>query len=220
MKKLWMFALTFAVAVVSFSGFGADAEKENPSRVLIAYFSRVGITDFAEDVDVVSSASLNVGEDGKLTGNCAVAANMVREATGGDMFQIVTTAKYPSEYDDTTDQAAREQDANARPELAALVKNMDDYDTIFLVYPNWWGTLPMPLFTFLSQYDFSGKTILPLCTHEGSGLGGSVDDIESLCPNATLLEGLAIRGGDVNGAQNAVKDWIDGLGMSAASEQP
>ena len=155
-----------------------------------------------------------------LTGNCGVAAGMIQEATGGDLFQIITTAKYPSAYSETTDRAAEEQDADARPELATHVENMDAYDTIFLVYPNWWGTLPMPLFTFLSEYDFSGKTIIPLSTHEGSQLGRSVDDIRALCPNATMLDGLAIRGSSVNDAKEDVDKWIESLGLDTVAEQP
>jgi flavodoxin len=218
MKKACILLLALMVVAGLFTGYEASAEEETHSNILIAYFSRVGITDFEEGVDAVTSASLNIGEDGNLIGNCEIVAGMIHEATEGDRFQIITTAKYPSEYSDTTDQAAAEQDAAARPDLATHVENMDADDTIILVYPNWWGTLPMPLFTFLSEYDFTGKTIIPLCTHEGSRLGRSTDDIRVLCPNATLLDGLAIRGSGVNNAQEEVAEWIAKLGLDTVSE--
>ena len=88
---------------------------------------------------------------------------------------------------------------------------MDDYDVIFLGYPNWWGTIPMPLYTFLEEYDFSGKTIIPFCTHEGSRLGSSVQDITALCPQSTILDGLAVRGGNVSDAQDDVTAWLQEL---------
>jgi flavodoxin len=87
------------------------------------------------------------------------------------------------------------------------------YDVILLGYPNWWGSMPMPVFTFLEEYDFSRKTIAPFCTHEGSGLGHSVMDIKKLCPQSTVLEGLAVRGGDVKNAQDEVTGWLREIGM-------
>lgn len=181
------------------------------SNILIAYFSRVGITDLSGDVDAVSSASINTQDDGYI-GNATILANMITEKTGGDLFQIITEENYPTGYRDTTDQASDEKADNARPALSSHVENMNQYDYVFLVYPNWWGTIPMPLFTFLEEYDFSGKTIAPLATHEGSGLGSSVRDIEDLIGgDVTIADGLAVRGGSVSGAQGDVESWIDGL---------
>jgi flavodoxin len=156
-------------------------------------------------VDAVSSASLPEG-------NTIVVANLVHAAVGGDLFQVMTVDPYPSSYDATTAQALKEQDANARPKLSTHVPNMADYDRIYLGYPDWWGTLPMPIFTFLEEYDFSGKTIIPFCTHEGSGLGRSERDIAKLCPKAKLLKGLAIRGSSVDRARGEVEAWLAGLG--------
>jgi flavodoxin len=101
------------------------------------------------------------------------------------------------------DQAKREQQANLRPELTGQVQNMDSYDVIFIGYPNWWGTMPMPVFTFLAEHDFAGKTIVPFCTHEGSRMGRSVKDIAAACPGAIVLEGVAIRGSEVQNARVA-----------------
>lgn len=190
----------------------AEAPTGTPSNTLIVYFSRVGISDFDANVDAVASASLNLDENGDLIGNCSIAANYIHETIGGDMFQIITEQRYPSAYRDTTDLAAIELDDNARPVLSSTVENMAQYTTIFLVYPNWWGALPMAMNTFLESYDFSGKTLIPLCTHEGSGLGGTPREIAALCPDATLLSGLAIRGRNIGNAQDDVNNWLSQLG--------
>jgi len=111
------------------------------------------------------------------------------------------------------DKARKELDADYRPKLATKVENMEDYDTIFIGYPNWWGTMPMGVFTFFNEYDFSGKTIIPFCTNEGSGMGRSESDIKKFCPNSNLLEGLAVRGSSVDKAQNSVSSWLRRLGI-------
>lgn len=190
----------------------ADNETEQGSNILVAYFSRVGNTDWEDGVDAVTSASLNV-ENGDFVGNAEYLARMAQEVTGGDLFLIRTEETYPSAYRDTTDAAKEEQNANARPALASHVENMDQYDTIVLIYPNWWGTLPMPLYTFLEEYDFSGKTILPLCTHEGSAMGSSERAIADLCPDANLLDGLAVRGSNASSARSDVEFWINNSGI-------
>ena len=187
-------------------------ESQSGGNILVAYFSRVGNTEWEDDVDAVTSASLNV-EDGGFVGNAEYLARMAADATGGELFLIQTVQTYPSDYRETTDAASVEQGNNARPELASHVDNMDRYDTVVLVYPNWWGTLPMPLYTFLEEYDFSGKTILPLCTHEGSRMGSSERAIKELCPDAVLLDGLAVRGSGVSSAQAEVEEWINVSGI-------
>jgi hypothetical protein len=111
------------------------------------------------------------------------------------------------------EQARKELDREYRPELKTKVENMDAYTVVFVGYPNWWGTIPRPVATFLSEYDLSGKTIVPFCTHEGSALGRSVADIKKLCPQSTTLEGLPVRGSDVHNARNKVSGWLRELGM-------
>lgn len=187
-------------------------QESTGSNILVAYFSRVGNTDFEEDVDAVTSASLN-GEWGSLAGNAELLAGMAQEVTGGDLFLIETVDKYPSDYGKTTDVAAQEQDDNARPLLASHVENMDQYDTVILIYPNWWGTMPQAVSTFLEEYDFSGKTILPLCTNEGSGMGRSEEDIAEVVPDALLLEGLPVRGSAAADAREDVTEWIENSGI-------
>ena len=182
------------------------------SNILVAYFSRVGNTEWEDSVDAVTSASLNV-ENGNFVGNAEYLARMAAEITGGDLFLIRTEENYPSDYRETTNVASAEQSDNARPALASHVDNMDQYDTVVLIYPNWWGTLPMPLYTFLEEYDFAGKTILPLCTHEGSRMGSSESAIAGLCPGAILLDGLAVRGSAASSAQSDVETWISNSGI-------
>jgi flavodoxin len=142
------------------------------------------------------------------SGNTRSVADQIHKTVGGDIFEIKTVNQYPKEYRPTTEAAKREQEANARPALATQVNNLDSYDVIFLGYPIWWGTIPMALFTFLESYNFSGKTIIPFCTHGGSGLGRSIADITRLCPQSTVREGLAIRGGSVGSAQNDITAWL------------
>ena len=196
---------------------GSDTESSGKnsasvSNILVAYFSRVGNTVWEDDVDAVTSASLNV-VNGEYEGNAQILAQMAQEVTGGDLFLIQTENTYPSDYRKTTDVAADEQNNNARPALSSHVENMEQYDTIVLIYPNWWGTLPQALFTFLEEYDFSGKTILPLCTHAGSRMGSSERDIAALCPDANLLEGLAVSGSSAASAQSDVEKWITNSGI-------
>ncbi|HEY8890264.1 MAG TPA: flavodoxin [Clostridium sp.] len=169
---------------------------EEMEKILIAYFSR-------KDENYVNGSIVNL-----LVGNTEVAAKIAEEAFGGDLFEIKTVKKYPADYTETTNVAQVEKNQNARPELATHVENMDEYDTIILGYPNWWGTMPMAVFAFLDEYDFTGKTILPYCTHEGSGLGGSEQDIKHICPTANVEKGLAIQGGSVNIASGKIKSWL------------
>ena len=192
----------------------ADDPTAAGNSILVIWFSRVGITPFDDNVDAVSSASVNRRDD-ELVGNVQYLAEFIAEETGGDLFQIITEKEYPTDYRDTTDLAKEEQNDDERPPLASHVENMEQYDVIFLGYPNWWGTLPQAVMTFLEEYDFSGKTIVPFCSHGGSLLGGGPRDIEALCPDATLLDGLAVSASEVPGAQEDVQKWIEGLDLKS-----
>ena len=147
------------------------------------------------------------------SGNTREIANQIHESVGGDLFEIVSVDPYPADYDAVVEQARKELDKDYRPKLKTNVENMDTYTVVFVGYPNWWGTIPRPVATFLSKYDFSGKTIVPFCTHEGSALGRSVADIKGLCPQSTILAGLAVRGSDVKNPRNKVSGWLRELGM-------
>jgi len=154
-------------------------------------------------------------------GNTEKFANLIHEQVGGDIKRIETTKAYPEVYDDLADAAKAEKDEDARPEYKNLNLNLDDYDNIFVGYPMWWYTLPMVMYKFFEDYDFSGKTIIPFNTHEGSYDGGTWDTIKSWEPNAKVLDGLAIRGGDIGDGPNAsptdqtetVKNWLKEIGF-------
>jgi flavodoxin len=171
------------------------------AKCLIAYFSRAGNNYVNGNI-----VDLPVG-------NTEVIAKMIREMTAGELFPIEAVKPYPRDYTETTEVAKEEHRARARPELVRRPETLDPYDRIFLGYPNWWGTAPMPVFTFLEGYDLPGKTIVPFCTHEGSGLGHSIADIRKACPKSIVLDGLAIRGGGVNNARDEVAGWLRGIGM-------
>lgn len=178
-------------------GEGQELVNLNKEKCLVAYFSRAGN-------NYVSGKIVNLP-----VGNTKVVAGMIREITGGDVFRIDTVKSYPRDYTATTNVAKKELNDNSRPGLSSHVENMESYNVIFLGYPNWWGTMPMPVFTFLEEYDLSGKTIVPFCTHEGSGLGRSEKDISKLCPKATLLKGLAVHGSHVSAAKKDVEGWLE-----------
>lgn len=142
------------------------------------------------------------------TGNTREIANQIHKRVGGDIFEVQSVNLYPTDYDTVVKQARQELDSDYKPALKTKVEHIESYDVIFIGYPIWWGTFPAPVKTFLSSYDFSGKIIVPFCTHEGSGLGNSVGDILKLCPKSKLLNGMAIRGQTVKTAQDKVSEWL------------
>jgi flavodoxin len=147
------------------------------------------------------------------TGNTTAVANQIHENAGGDIFEIVPVDAYPTNYNEATKLAKKELKDGYMPKLKTKVADMDKYDVVFVGYPMWWAAFPRPVATFLKENDFSNKTIVPFCTHEGSQLGQSVSDIRKLCPQATVLDGLAVRGSEVKNAQEQVKEWLGKIGM-------
>ena len=162
---------------------------------LIAYFSRADENYFSGALRVIP------------VGNTEIASEMLQKITGADRFKIEPLVPYSKSYNECINQAQEDQRRGARPELAEYPDSLDEYDTIYLGYPNYWGTMPMAVFTFLEHFDFTGKTICPFCTHEGSSMGHSEQDIRRLCPGATVEKGLAIHGGSVKNAEAALKKW-------------
>lgn len=162
---------------------------------IIVYFSRAG-------ENYLSGALKTLA-----VGNTQKAAEILREITGADIFKIEPITPYSDSYNECIEQAKQDNQNNARPALKALPDSLDGYDTIYLGYPNYWGTMPMCVFTFLEQFDFGGKTIKPFCTHEGSGMGTSERDIKKLCPGARVEKGLAIHGSRMNGAKAQLEKW-------------
>ena len=170
-------------------------------KILVVYFSRTG-------------EEYNVGRITK--GNTAIVAEYIAQKTGADTFEIKPAAPYPDEYEACTELAKQELESNARPALSKNIDNLAQYDTIFLGYPIWWGAVPRVVMTFLESNDFSGKTIIPFCTHGGSGLAGTEREIKDACPNAEILSGLAVVGksaqNDFDAAQKDIDAWLKEFG--------
>lgn len=194
-----------------------EDDSENKTKILIAYFTRADNVKIALDIDAVASASINI-KGSSYNGNVAILADYIKEATGGDTFSILTTEYYPTNYRDSTNVAKEEQSSDARPELSNHVENMEDYDIIFLGFPNWWGGLPMPVYAFLEEYDFSGKIIIPFASHEGSGLGNGPTEIAEICPDAQIMDGFAARGTEVSSSKADIETWITSLNLEQLNE--
>ena len=165
-----------------------DLQTENSGNILIAYFS--------------------------WSGNTENAAKIIQEKTGADIIELNPIEPYSSNYNEVLDQAQEDMNNDARPELANHVENMEQYNTILLGYPNWWATIPMPVASFLEEYDFSGKTIIPFCSHGGGEFGQSITDISKLAPNSRIGEGLSIHYSGGSSLENDISNWLSTNGIS------
>ena len=166
------------------------------SKALIAFYSRA-------DENYVNGTLKML-----TVGNTEVAAGIMKELTGADIFKIEQAKPYSKGYNDCIEEARADRQRDARPELSAYPDSLEIYDVIYLGFPNYWGTMPMALFTFLEHFDFTGKTIKPFCTHEGSGMGSSIADIKRLCPGAKVEKGLAIHGGSAANSKKISEEWV------------
>ena len=173
----------------SVAGSGTQTgENTNDGKVLIAYFS--------------------------WGGNTKGVAEEIQRQTGADLFEITLVEPYSDDYNTVLDEAQRDQNEQARPELAEHIENMDQYDTILLGYPNWWASIPMPISSFLEEYDFSGKTIVPFCSHGGGRFGQSLTAIAKLAPDATMGDGLSIHYSGGNSLSDDVAAWLETNGVN------
>ncbi len=171
------------------------------AKTLIAYFSRADENYFGGAMRYVK------------VGNTEIVCGIMKDLIEADSFKIDMKNPYSPVYMTCIDEAKKDLRANARPELVSLPDSIDGYDTVVLAYPNYWGTMPMAVFTFLEAYDFSGKTILPLCTNEGSGMGGSERDIRKVCPSATVKSGLSVTGSQAANSKANVQKWLTANGL-------
>ena len=163
---------------------------------LIAYYSRAGENYFGGAYRRIA------------VGNTEKAAKMLADLTGGTLYKIQQAQPYSEDYQTCIAQAKADLQKHVRPEVLDLPEDLDGYDEIYLGYPNYWGTMPMAVYTFLEHYDFTGKTIHPFCTHEGSGLSHTVQDIQKAAPGAVVTKGLAIHGSGVDSAKPALEKWV------------
>ena len=181
----------------------AGTETESSSDTLVIYFSRTGEQYVVGEID---------------KGNTAIVAEMIAGQTGAELFEVLPEDdRYPMTYDALTDVAKQEQNDNARPAYSGELPDLDAYSTIFIGAPVWWGDWPMIMYTVFENNDFSGKTLIPFSTHEGSGLSGFDKKLQSACPDAEVLKGLAVRGNDAQNSQDKVREsvnsWLTELGV-------
>jgi flavodoxin len=172
------------------------SEGSKKMSAIILYFSRSGN-------NYVNGTIKNL-----TVGNTEIAAEMIRKLTGADIFKIEPVTPYSKDYSECIEEAKRDLQSGARPELKSYPKDLSGYDTIYLGYPNYWGTMPVAVSALLEKYDLSGKTIKPFCTHEGSKMGRSEEDIKKICAGARVEKGLAINGASVKNAENEISKWI------------
>ena len=171
------------------------------AKTLIAFFSRADENYFGGAMRYVK------------VGNTEIVCDIIKNLIPADTFKIEMKNPYSPVYMTCIDEARKDLKAKARPELTSYPKSLDEYDTIILAYPCYWGTMPMAVFTFLEKFDFTGKTVLPLCTNEGSGMGGSERDIRNACSGATVKKGLSITGSAAENSESSVRRWLSANGL-------
>lgn len=185
-----------------FTIFAQNNNAKSQPKVLVTFFSHTG-------------ENYGVGVTEK--GNTHIVAEMIAKQTGGELFEIATVKPYPKTYKECTDVAKKEKESSARPALKADVA-IEDYDVIFIGYPNWWGEMPMALYTFIEKHNWQGKKIIPFCTHEGSGLSATEQSLKKSCKGAKVLSGLAMRGTTAHkeqpNAAKAVEAWLTKLNLN------
>lgn len=223
LSTIFSLILTFSLVACGVGSSGGD-QKSQPnvpltgeSNILIAYFTWADNTVVSnpDDIDVDASTSASV----LAPGNTAIMAQYIEERTGGELFSIIVEEPYSSDYNECLSRANREKAQNARPKLKTQVVNMEEYDIVFLGFPNWWYTVPMAIHSFLESYSFDGKTIIPFCAHGTGGIASSVSDIRLALPNSTVLDALGIYRDEMNRAEEMVNTWLDQLGFEGAMEQ-
>ena len=187
-------------------------ENQENGKTLVVYFSMPETTN--PDNMTTEEDNSVVVINGEVLGNTQYMAYVIQQTTEGDIFRIEPQTPYPTDHRTLVDLAAEEQDNNARPALAAQIENFDDYDTVFVGYPIWWSDLPMILYSFFDEYDFSGKTIIPFSTHGGSSFAGTPATIQQLEPNAVMLDGLTISRNNIQDAEQEIVAWVRGLNIA------
>lgn len=189
------------------------ADTTENGKSLVVYFSMPETTD--PDNMTQEEDNSVVVIDGEVLGNTQYVAYVIQENTGADIFRIEPETPYPTDHDTLVDLAAEEQDDNARPAIKDSIEDLEQYDTIFIGYPNWWGDMPMILYSFFDQYDFSGKTIVPFNTHGGSGFSNTISTIAELEPSAEVNEdGFTVSRNNVQEAEQDIISWLNDLGYT------
>ncbi len=187
-----------------------STEQINTENALVVYFSMPETTEADNMTEEEENSTVVI--DGEVLGNTQYAAMVIQENTGADIFRIEPQEPYTTNHEELVDIASQEQEENARPVIKDTVENFEQYDTVFVGYPIWWSDMPMIMYSFFDEYDFSGKTIIPFSTHGGSGLAGTIDTISELEPNATIYEqALSVSRNDIAEAEEDIVEWINDL---------
>lgn len=189
-----------------------DTPTEEKSKVLVVYFSLPETTDPENMTQEEENSTVII--NGEVLGNTQYMAYVIQENTNGDIFRIEPETPYTTNHEELVDLAKKEQQENARPKIKDVIEKFDSYDTVFVGYPNWWGDMPMILYTFFDTYDFSGKTIVTFNTHGGSGFSNTNQTITELEPDATVIEGLSISRNDIQEGEAEIIDWLKELGYT------
>ena len=223
--KRWIRILLGLVLILALAGCGANSQVQNEKK---NEFEALPQTDTAETETVETEAAdpeeKTTGDSKTLvvyfsyTGHLDSMAHWIADESGADLVRVTAKEAYPEDYDETVDRAKKEQNEDARPEIDIDLtdEQMAEYDTVFFGFPVWWYDIPMPMYTFLDTYDLSGKTIIPFLSHEGSSNGANArETIEEHAAGAMVRfdDALSIRGGEVDSSEQAVRDWVDGLGF-------
>ena len=188
-----------------------EASASVSGKTLVVYFGVPEDVD-TNDVDAVAGASIVV-KDGEKVGNIQYVADIIQKNTGADLFRIEPETPYTTDHEDLVDLAKEEQNSNARPQIKNSIENFEQYDTVFVGYPNWWGNMPQIIYTFFDAYDFTGKTIIPYNTHGGSGFSNAVSEIQNIQPDATVLsEGYKVTHSRVSDVTfEDIEKWVDSV---------
>lgn len=232
MKKITMVAVAgiLACALAACGGTGSATTQAHGTTAVNENENSPGSTAVAEESTETASAQNTETESQENTktittqgsslvvyfswsGNTRNVAEEIGKQTGADLFELVPSTPYSEDYDTVLEEAQNEQNENARPEISETIDGFENYDVIYLGYPNWWGDMPMIIYSFLDDYDLSGKTIVPFCTSGGSGFSGSLNTIRSLEPEAEVLEGLSLGSSEASHPSNAVSEWLDSNGI-------
>ena len=214
MKKILALGIAFVLLMSHGVCLAQDESNDAASHILIAYFSLWGNVDYAENVDATTSASIVLTQNERV-GTTEIIAEQILNTMGGDKFLIQTVEPYPTDFQDVIDLNHEEAAQNILPGLTGSIANMAQYDTVFLGYPVWNMTIPQAIQTFLSAYEKKKKTIVPFCTHDGYGSGRSYSAIADICPDSTVLAGIAIESTEILGSEAMVADWLNQLDIPA-----
>ena len=218
MKKvlLILMALTLLLSLAACSNNTANEESSSPAQQSSNQSSAPDEESNSQNSSFIptETGSKSLVVYFSWSGNTENVAKSIQSQTDSDIFEIVPATPYSDDYDTVVDLAQEEQRNNARPAISGNIENIEQYDVIYVGFPNWWGDMPMILYTFFDTYDLSGKTVALFCTSGGSGLSNTVNEVKSLEPNATITEGLHIGSGSSSNPDNAVREWLDDIGLA------